>query len=99
MAGFTSLSFDNTYITPAVDALHFSHQGHPWMPVVAVVVIVLAKFAVSRPIRLHHVGVFQVAGCLLLLRTFFTAVRRISSHGMTACHRWTRHLLAVYLAC
>lgn len=48
-----------TYIAPAVDALHLPHQRHPGMPVVAVLVIVLAKLAVPGTVRLHHVAVLQ----------------------------------------
>lgn len=89
----------NTYITPAVDALYLPHQWYPGMPVVTVLVIVLAKFAVPRAVRLHHVAVLQACGSSLLLWTLLTAIGRITSHRMTAGQLRTRHLFTVYLAC
>lgn len=89
----------NTYITPAVYALHLPHQWYPGMPVVTVLVIVLAKFAVPRAVCLHHVAVLQACGGPVLLWTLFTAVRGITSHRMTAGQHWTCHLLTVYLPC
>lgn len=93
------LGSNYTYITPAVDALHLPHHGYPGMPVVAVLVIVLAKFAVSRTICLHHVTVLQACRGSVLIRTLLTAVGGIPSHWMTACQHRTRHLLTVHLAC
>lgn len=86
-----------TYITPAVDAFHLPHQGHPRMPVVTVLIIVLAKLAVPRTICLHHVAVLQ-SGCgLLLLWTLFAAVGGIPPDGMSAGQHRAHNLLAVHL--
>lgn len=90
---------NNTYITPAVDALHLSHQRYPGVPVVTVLVIVLAKLAVPRAVCLHHVAVLQACRSSLLLWTLFTAIRGITSHGMTAGQLRTHHLFTVYLPC
>lgn len=67
------------------------------MPVVTVLVIVLAKLAVSRAICLHHVGVFQACRSLLLLWTLLTTVGGITSDGMTAGQYRTCHFLTVNL--
>lgn len=93
-----SIMLKLTYITPAVDAFHFPHEWYPGMPVVTVLVVVLAKFAVPQPVGLHHVAVLQARGRLLLLWTLLTAVRGITPHGMTAGQHWTRDLLTVYLS-
>lgn len=93
------LTLGHTMITPAVDALHLPYHRYPGMPVVTVLVIVLAKFAVSRAICLHHVAVLQACRGPLLIRTLLTAVRGIPSYRMTAGQHRTCHLLTVYLAC
>lgn len=93
----SSSQHQNTYIAPAVDAFHFPHQRYPGMPVVAVLVIVLAKFAVPRAICLHHVAVLQARGGLHFLWTLLTAVRGITPHRMTAGQHRTSNLLTVYL--
>lgn len=92
------LDSDNTYITPAIDALHFAHHRHPGVPVVTVLVVVLAKLAVPRAVRLHHVAVLQAWRGLHLLRTLLTAVGGVASHRMTAGQRRARHLLTVNLS-
>lgn len=86
-----------THVTPAVDAFHLPHQGHPRMPVVAVLIIVLAKLAVPGTICLHHVAVLQ-SGCgLVLLWTLFAAVGGIPPDRMGAGQHRARNLLAVHL--
>lgn len=86
-------------ITPAGDALHLPQQRDPGMPVVAVLVIVLAKFAVPRAICLHHVAMLQACRSPLFLWALLTAVRGITSHRVTAGQHWTCHLLTVHLTC
>lgn len=93
------LGFSNTYITPAVDALHLPHQWYPGVPVVTVLVIVLAKFAVPRAVCLHHVAMLQACRWSLLLWTLLTAIGGIASHGMTAGQLRTHNLFTVYLPC
>lgn len=88
----------STYITPAVDAFHFSHHRHPRVPVVAVLVVVLAELAVSGPVRLHHVAVLQPGRSLLLLGTLLAAVRGVASHWVAARQHRARHLFAVHLS-
>lgn len=90
------LGSHNTYITPAVDAFHLPHQRHPGVPVVTVLVIVFAKFAVPRAVSLHHVSVLQACRSPLLLWTLLTTVGGIASYGMTAGQHWTRHLLTMH---
>lgn len=87
----------DTHITPAVDAFHLPHQRYPGMPVVTVLVIILAKFAVPRPICLHHVAVLQARRSPVLFRTLLTTVGGVPSYRMTAGQHRTRHLLTVHL--
>ena len=88
-----------TYITPAVDALHLPHQGHPRVPGVAVLVEVLAKLALERAVGLHHVCVLQPHGLLLFLRgALLAAVRWVTPDWATAGQHGTCDLLTVYLA-
>lgn len=86
-------------ITPAVDALHLPEEWHPGMPAVAVVVVVLAKFAVSGAVCLHHVTVLQGCSGPLLLGAHLAAVGGVTSHWVTAGQHWTCHLLTVNLSC
>lgn len=93
-----SLTFCDTVITPAVDAFHLPDHRDPRVPVVAVLVIVFAEFAVPRPVRLHHVAVLQSRCSPLLFRALLTAVGRVSAHGVAAGQSGAGHLLTVDLA-
>lgn len=85
--------FVYTHITPAGDALHLPHQRHARMPILAVLIIVFAKLAVSRSVRLHHFIVFQEGR--VLSGTLLTAVGRVASDWSGAGEGRTGHLLAV----
>lgn len=91
------LTFCDAMITPAVDALHLPDHRNPWVPVVAVLIIVFAEFAVSWPVRLHHIAVLQTRGRPLLLGTLLTAVGRVSADRMATGQRGAGHLLTVDL--
>lgn len=93
----TIFALYNTHITPAVNAFHLPHQRYPGMPVVTVLVIVLAEFAVPRSICLHHVAVLQACRGPVLFGTLLTTVGGVTSYGVTAGQHRTRHLLTVHL--
>lgn len=87
------LCWFDTHVTPAGDALHLAHQRHARVPILAVLIIVFAKLAVSRAVRLHHFIIFQEGR--VLRGTLLTAVRRVASDWPAAGEDGTGHLLAV----